>query len=104
MLFRSGIDTLIGIDPVQGTQTDMPLLKRKLGGRVCLWGGVSGAVTVEMGSEDEVRAAVREAIGALGPSGFVLSPVDNITVDEPKTWRNLEVFVDEWKKRGSLRG
>ena len=101
---EAGIDTLIGIDPVQGTQTDMPLLKRKLGGRVCLWGGLSGAVTVEMGSEDEVRAAVREAIGALGPSGFVLSPVDNITVDEPKTWRNLEVFVDEWKKRGSLRG
>ncbi len=95
---EAGIDVLIGIDPIQGTHTDMPLLKEKLGGRICLWGGVSGAVTVEMGTEVEIRSAVREAIETLGPDGMILSPVDNITVDAPLTWRNLETFIDEWQR------
>jgi uroporphyrinogen-III decarboxylase len=93
-----GIDVLIGIDPIQGTYTDMPLLKEKLGQQVCLWGGVSGAITVELGIEAEIRAAVREAIETLGPTGFILSPVDNITVDQPLTWHNIEIFKDEWHK------
>jgi len=95
----AGIDVLIGIDPVQGTHTDMPLMKEKLGHRVCLWGGVSGAVTVETGDEAQIRQAVTEAVQTLGPTGFVLSPVDNITIDSPKTWKNIDIFIDEWKKR-----
>jgi uroporphyrinogen-III decarboxylase len=94
----AGIDVLIGMDPIQGTYTDLPLMKSKLGGRVCLWGGVSGAVTVEQGSEEDVRAAVRQAITVLGPQGFILCPVDNITVDTPQTWRNIDIFIDEWRK------
>lgn len=95
---QAGIDVLIGVDPIQGTHTDMPLMKEKLGHRVCLWGGVSGAVTVEMGTEEGVRSAVRHAIEVLGPTGFVLSPVDNITVDEPRTWHNIDILMDEWRK------
>lgn len=95
---EAGIDVLIGIDPIQGTHTDMPFLKEKLGGRVCLWGGVSGAVTVELGTEVEIRSAVRDAIETLGPDGLILSPVDNITVDAPLTWQNLETFIDEWQR------
>jgi hypothetical protein len=89
---------LIGIDPVQGSYTDMPKMREGLAGKVATWGGVSGAVTVEMGEEEEVRAAVREAMDALGPDGFILSPVDNITVDRPQTWRNVDIFIDEWKR------
>jgi hypothetical protein len=95
---EAGIDVLIGIDPVQGTYTDMPKVREVLAGKVATWGGVSGAVTVELGTEEEVRAAVRDAVDALGPDGFILSPVDNITVDRPQTWRNVDVFIDEWKK------
>jgi uroporphyrinogen-III decarboxylase len=95
---EAGIDALIGVDPVQGTHTDMPLMKEKLGSAVCLWGGVSGAVSVEMGSADEVRTAVAQAIATLGPTGFILSPVDNITVDAPRTWQNVDVFIDEWRR------
>jgi hypothetical protein len=95
---EAGIDVLIGIDPVQGTHTDMPLIKNKLGDRVCLWGDVSGAVTVEQGTEEEVRAAVRTAISTLGPRGFVLSPIDNLTVDAPRTWHNLDVLIQEWQQ------
>jgi uroporphyrinogen-III decarboxylase len=95
---EAGFDVLVGIDPVQGTHTEMALLREKLGGRICLWGGVSGAVTVEMGTPDEVREAVSLALHTLGGEGFVLSPVDNLTVDAPRTWANLEVFIDAWRR------
>jgi uroporphyrinogen-III decarboxylase len=94
---EAGIDVLIGVDPIQGAYTDMPLMRERLGGKICLWGGISGAVTVEMGSEQEVRAAVRHAVQTLGPDGLILSPVDNITVDAPQTWRNIDVLIDEWR-------
>jgi len=94
---EAGIDVLIGIDPIEGTHTDMPMIKEKLGKRVCLWGGVSGAVTVERGTEAEVRSAVRHAMKTLGPDNFILSPVDNITVDDPLTWHNIDIFIDEWR-------
>jgi len=95
---EAGIDVLIGIDPVQGTHTDISLMKSKLDKRVCLWGGVSGAVSVEQGNEQDIRRVVREAITGMGPDGFILSPVDNITVDEPLTWQNINIFIDEWHK------
>ncbi len=97
---EAGIDVLVGVDPVQGTHTDMPLMKQKLGGKVALWGGVSAAVTVERGREAEIRAAVRLALASLGPRGLILSPVDNLTVDEPQTWKNIQIFIDEWQKQG----
>jgi uroporphyrinogen-III decarboxylase len=94
---EAGIDVLIGVDPVQGTHTDLQLMKKVLGHRICLWGGVSGAITVEMGTETEIRSAVRQAMTILGPTGFILSPVDNITIDAPRTWDNLKIFIDEWR-------
>ena len=96
---EAGIDVLIGIDPIQGTYTDMQLMKAKIGERVCLWGGVSAAVTVERGSESEIRSAVRLALELLGPRGMILSPVDNLTVDEPSSWNNIDIFIDEWKSQ-----
>ena len=97
LYMEAGIDVLIGVDPVQGTHTDMAAMKKKADGRMCLWGGVSAAVTVERGEEQDVRAAVRHAMTTLGPRGLILSPIDNITVDAPRTWRNIETFIDEWK-------
>ena len=99
LYLEAGIDVLIGIDPVQGTHTNLELIKKKIGERICLWGGVSGAITVELGSEEEVREAVRNAIATLGPTGFILSPVDNITIDAPQTWKNVDVLIDEWQRR-----
>jgi uroporphyrinogen-III decarboxylase len=94
----AGVDVLIGIDPIQGTHTDMAQIKARIGERICLWGGVSGAVTVEMGTEEAVRAAVRTALRTLGPRGHILAPVDNITVDAPQTWRNLDVLIETWRR------
>src|SRR3990172_3315574 len=94
-LVDSGVDVLLGLDPVQGTYTDLPLMKQKLFGKVCVWGGTSAAVTVERGSEVQIRQAVHQAINILGPTGFILYPVDNLTIDEPLTWNNINIFIDE---------
>jgi uroporphyrinogen-III decarboxylase len=92
------VDVLIGIDPIQGTHTDMQVIKDRVGHRICLWGGVSGSITVEMGTEDDVRNAVRAALHKLGPTGFILSPVDNVREVTPVTWRNVDIFIDEWRR------
>jgi len=94
---ESGIDVLIGVDPIQGTHTNLPLMKEKIGHRVCLWGGVSAAVTVERGSKEEIQIAVRDAVQTLGPNGLILSPIDNLTVDEPQTWQNISYFINAWQ-------
>jgi len=73
--------------------------KRKLGGKVCLWGGVSGHITVEQGTAEEVRQAVREATRVLAPGGgFILSPVDNVREHTDTARANTAVFLDEWRR------
>ncbi|MFC1562727.1 uroporphyrinogen decarboxylase family protein [candidate division KSB1 bacterium] len=97
-----GIDVIIGVDPVQGKGTELEILKEKLDGKICLWGGVSGPLTIEKGTENEVRTAVENALRMLSKnSGFVLSPVDNVREDTALTWKNVDVFIDSWK---DLRG
>ncbi len=71
-----GVDVIIGVDPLA---YDLEQTKKILGGRVCLWGGVNGHLTVECGSPEEVRQEVRRAMELLAPDGgFILSPVDNV--------------------------
>lgn len=97
-LLEAGIDALIGLDPVQGKGIDFRAIKAAIGDRICLWGGVNGFVTMETGSEDDVRAEVREALDALAPGGgFILSPVDNVTANTDQTWRNIHALIDEWR-------
>jgi hypothetical protein len=96
LIRESGIDVVIGVDPIEGKGTDMPLLKKRLAGRVALWGGVNGFLTVELGSEQDVTAAVREALAALGPEGFILSPVDNVRESSPAVWRNVRALIRAW--------
>ncbi len=95
---EAGFDVLLGVDPEQGTHTDMARIAETLAGEVCIWGGVSGAITVEMGTPAEVREAVHRAVRTFGPEGFILSPIDNLTVDAPRTWANLDVLVDAWRE------
>jgi len=99
-ILASGIDVLIGFDPAQGKGTEMHEVKRRFRekGR-CLWGGVSGAITVELGTEDETEAAVKDALFTLGEGGgFILSPVDNVRENTQNAWRNTYRFIEAWKR------
>jgi uroporphyrinogen-III decarboxylase len=99
MIVESGVDVVVGIDPGEGKGTTLEAVRSGLGGKVGLWGGVSGPLTVERGTEEEVRAAVEAAIASLAPTGrFILSPVDNVTERTEVAWRNVEVFVDTWRR------
>ena len=98
MIIEAGVDVLIGLDPIQG-DTDLRAVKEKARGKMCLWGGVNGPLTVEAGSTGEIREAVKGALETLAPGdGFILSPVDGIYDASDQTWRNVRVFVDAWKE------
>lgn len=97
---KLGIDVIIGIDPIQGKGTDLKLLKEKLSGKICLWGGVNGFLTIEKGTHEEVREAVEKSISLLGPKNFILSPVDNVTHSSERTWSNVKTMIETWKKVG----
>ena len=96
---EAGIDVLIGTDPVQDSRADLTLTKQKLHGKVAIWGGVNGFVTVETGTPDDVRHAVAEAMGILSPGGgFILSPVDNVVDDGRGTRANVAALIQAWKE------
>ena len=96
MFVEIGIDAVIGVDPAQW---DLQATKKKLGGKVALWGGVNGHLTVEQGLSEDVRDAVRHAMNTLGPGGgFILSPVDNVREQTPQAFENSRTLIDEWRR------
>jgi uroporphyrinogen-III decarboxylase len=98
MIVDAGVDVLLGIDPAQDRMMDLALLKVKTAGRMALWGGVCGYLTVECGTEEDVRREVREAMATLAPGGgFILAPVTNVRSDSDRARANVAALVDEWK-------
>jgi hypothetical protein len=92
---EAGVDVVIGADPARW---NLPAAKARLGGKVCIWGGVNGHLTVEQGAPDDVRAEVRRVIETLSPGGgFILSPVDNVREYSPKVQENVKALIDEWQ-------
>jgi hypothetical protein len=93
---EAGVDALIGVDPAAW---DLTVAKEKLGGKVCLWGGVNGHLTVEHGTTEEVGAEVRRAMEIIAPGGgFILSPVDNVRENTTHARENVMALIDEWQR------
>jgi hypothetical protein len=91
-----GIDNLWGVDPLDDC-VDPSEIKVKLGGTVCLWGGVNAHVTLGMGEEEQIRNETGRAVEILGQGGgFILCPIDQISNEIPQ--ENIEIFIDEWLK------
>ncbi|MEM2849800.1 MAG: uroporphyrinogen decarboxylase family protein [Candidatus Bathyarchaeia archaeon] len=90
-----GVDLLLGVDPIQD-RVDLNVVKERLDGRVCIWGGVNSAVTLRSSSEI-IGKTVKEAIGKLAPGGgFILGPVDAVFKDTPP--QGLKAFIDAWRR------
>ncbi len=99
-ILEADIDVLIGLDPEQGKGTELTEIHQRFtkAGKA-LWGGVSGALTVELGTEKETVEAVERAIEILGgDGGFVLSPVDNVRENTENAWKNTRAFIDAWRQ------
>jgi uroporphyrinogen-III decarboxylase len=99
-ILEAGVDVLIGLDPVEGKDTGLAEIKDRFRARHrALWGGVSGPISVELGTEGETEEAVRTALQVLGAGGgFILSPVDNVREDTERTRRNTRRFIEAWKR------
>ncbi len=98
MMMEAGVDVLMGIDPAQDRTMDLAKLKRRTAGRMCLWGGVCGYLTIETGTPDDVAREVRQAISILAPGGgFILAPVTNVRADTPRAWANVNALIAAWK-------
>ena len=98
LIAEAGVDVLIGVDP---EAFDLAETKRTLGGKVCLWGGVNGHLTVEHGSQADVQSEVKTALETLGPDGFILSPVDNVREDTSLAMNNVKTLIRTWQEATS---
>ena len=101
-LVETGIDVLSNIDP-QAPGTSLVAMKRQVGERLCLCGGVNNTHVLEQGTEADVERAVRQAIEALAPgSGFILAPGDSVGyvegTDADLVLRNVEAMVVAWRR------
>lgn len=94
LIADAGVDVIIGVDP---ETYDLTLAKEELRGRVCLWGGVNGHLTMEHGSSEAVRGEVTAALQSLGPDGFILSPVDNVRQNTTLAMNNVNTLIRQWQ-------
>jgi hypothetical protein len=94
-LIAAGIDLLYYVDPVQD-KTDYAVVKDKFRGKIALAGGINSAVTLNIGSPQEIRDAVHAAVTKLGPTGFILAPVDALFPDTPRA--KLQVAIEAWRE------
>ncbi len=98
MMIDAGVDVLIGIDPAQDRTMDMRMLKQKTSGKMCLWGGVCGYLSVECGTPADIAEQVRQSISILAPGGgFILSPVTNVRADTEHAWKNVKTLIETWR-------
>jgi len=97
-IVAAGVDVLVGVDPVQGKGTDMAAMKERTRGKLALWGGVNGFLTVERGTPEGIREAVKLALDTLGRDGFILSPVDNVRDMSEDAWINVRALVEAWQE------
>ncbi|MEW6356099.1 MAG: uroporphyrinogen decarboxylase family protein [Planctomycetota bacterium] len=74
-----GVDALSYLNPPPMGDADLAEIKRRVGDTICLWGGVSAPLTIEQGTSEDVREAVKSAIRVAAPGGgFILATADAI--------------------------
>jgi uroporphyrinogen decarboxylase len=79
IIASNGCDCMEPFAPAAvGGDADLAQAKRRIGGRVCIKGGIDQVNVLERGTPDQVRAAVRQAFADAGPGGgFILSTSDH---------------------------
>jgi len=99
-LLEAGVDLLYYVDPVQDS-ADLDKVQQKIAGRLTLAGGVNSGITLASGNENEIRAAVHQAVSVFGQTGrFILAPVDALFPDTP--WHSVETLISAWKETAGV--
>ena len=89
-IIEAGVDVLIGVDPLE---YDLVRAAELSAGKLCLWGGVNGHLTVERGQSGAGEAgSAQTSLDIFGKQpGFILSPVDNIRELSPAIENNIRM-------------
>ena len=97
-----GVDILSPLETPPSGDTNVAEAKRRIGDRVCLWGGVNAYWDVMRGPREHVREAVIAAISAGAPGGgYVLSTADSVY--EPCPLENVKEFLRAGREEGSYQ-
>lgn len=89
-----GYDAYQSIQPTAGM--DITEVKRRIGDRITLWGGV-GVEKLISGTPDQVRADARRALAACKPGGrFILGSSHSIAVGT--RFENFQALLDAWTR------
>jgi len=92
----------IGMDVWETVQVHLPgnepeVLKKEYGKDICFFGAVNSQKTLPFGTEEEVRAEVRERVRVLGEGGGYICGADHtILPDVP--FENVMAMLDEARK------
>ena len=91
-LVEAEVDIINCIRPFPGGINDMRLLKRRVGERLCLWGGVNPEEDIERATVTHIRRAVIDVmLAAAAGGGFVLSPGGSSC--DPEPYDNVIAFI-----------
>lgn len=92
MIVETGADVLEPLEvlPVSTADLGIAEVKRRVGDRMCLAGGVQ-AVDLDRGDPATIRSRVREVIAAAGPRGLILLPT-SAPLQVPLPRRALENY------------
>jgi uroporphyrinogen-III decarboxylase len=89
-LIEIGVDIL---NPIQPRSMDPVEIKKKFGGKLCLWGTIDEQNTLPFTDPGTVRKEVAERIRTIGrDGGLILSPTHNIQLDTPM--ENFLAMID----------
>jgi hypothetical protein len=93
-----GVDVLSALDTHPGSDdggaVDLREVKRRIGDAVCLWGGVSADHVVELGTPEQVRESVAQAVAVCAPGGgYVLSLSGSVYRADDAARRNVSAFI-----------
>ncbi len=92
-LLAADVDIVNCVRPFPGGVNDMRLLKRRVGRRICLWGGVNPEEDIERATTAHIRRAVIDVIlAAAAGGGFVLSPGGSLY--DPDRYDNVMTFIE----------
>jgi hypothetical protein len=95
------VDVFLGLEPLAARKNeDFAAIKAALGQRHCIWGGVNAPVTVGMGTDEEIDAAVRTAIETLGPTGLILNACMYL-YDDDVSWDRFMLLIDAWRRNAA---
>jgi hypothetical protein len=99
-IIEAGVDVLVGLDP---KEYDIRQVAERSAGKLCLWGGVNGHLTMEHGNPEQVEQEVAFALGTFKDrTGFILSPVDNIRELTPAVEENVHTLIASWQLHAGM--